>query len=447
MMKRATIESIRNLENGKLIKSSDFFKQHSEARSFELRRILKESAQDGTSSLVCDICLEAVTICGGPNQELHFRHHKDGPHCSLKTKNNISHKEIDRMKYNGAKESKPHKEIKEHLYLFLSKDPYCFDVHQEKIVEQEKVSGERWWKKPDISAIFKRKEIIIEIQLSTTFLDVIIEREHFYQKKGAYILWVFDERELGQYRFSEKDIFYTHNRNAFIVNKASKTKSAETGVLHLTCCYQKPICNSSGDIVDEWIEQVISIHDLTFDQNNYHLIYSDYQEQLLILEEQREIKKRRVRQEAIEKFENYWINERDHGDDYSSADRDNEFLAPLLNHIENYHVNIPFDYHLSKILSVIYSVKSGDGVGYNMQLLQVINIAFQCWPQYGVLFYYALDHYGHWNNYKNKDSIRKKIKVIKEEWTTKQDKQYNEFLILLFPKITERFNDHIVKYK
>ena len=47
------------------------------------------------------------------------------------------------------------------------------------------------WKKPDISASYKNINIVFEIQLSTTFLSVIVDREYFYKDNQTYILWVF----------------------------------------------------------------------------------------------------------------------------------------------------------------------------------------------------------------------------------------------------------------
>lgn len=441
--KEKTIDKIVDLVTGDVIQSKEFFAQHDEPTSFELRRILKENAIDDKPRFVCDTCYQAVQICGGVNLVMYFRHYKDSDDCPIKTKNKYSHQEINRMKYNGAKESEPHKNIKEHLYTYLNQDPLCSEVHKEKVVQMKKVGGDRWWKKPDISAVFKNQEIVIEIQLATTFLDVIVDREKFYRTKGTYILWVFDERELSQYRFTEKDIFYTHNRNAFIIDKASKQKTEETGILHFTCCYQVPVF-FFGAIEPEWREKIISVHELMFDEQNFQLIYHDYKEQLKVIEEQQKIIDQQKREEAIHDFENYWVKERDHDkESYTNQDQDQEVIEPLFGYLEIYHVDIPLDFHLIRLLHILFTIKVGYSVGYNMNFLAVTNLGLQSWPQFGLLIMYALDEYDRRSKVENADSFKKKINVIKKEWLSKQDGQHNEFLELFFPKAIARFNKHL----
>ena len=49
------------------------------------------------------------------------------------------------------------------------------------------------WRKPDVKALYGDKFIAFEIQLSTTFLSVIVERREFYLKNNALIFWIFNE--------------------------------------------------------------------------------------------------------------------------------------------------------------------------------------------------------------------------------------------------------------
>lgn len=208
---------------------------------------------------------------------------------------------------------------------------------------------------------------MVEIQLSTTFLDVIVDREDFYKTRGSYIIWIFDERELGQYRYSEKDIFYTHNRNAFIITEASKLKTKETGILHVECCYQVP---SFDALVkhDEWVEKIVSIHDLTFDSQNYHLIYHNYHAQLKILEEQIELENKRLLANAISNFEHYWMAQRDHRlDNWNNKDSDHERLDPFLCSLDSF-IEFPLEFQLSRVLTILFSIKSGKVVEYEMNI-------------------------------------------------------------------------------
>lgn len=445
-MNRATIEVIFNKQDGNTIQANDFFAQHDEAQSFELRRLLKELAiNDGTPRYVCAECFQPLLICGGLKQKMHFEHYRDSADCELKTKGTFTHEQINRRKFNGAKESQLHLNIKEHLYTYLKNDPLCPDVNKEQVLQIKDVGGDRWWKKPDISAIFKDEEIVIEIQLSTTFLDVIVDREDFYQTRGSYILWVFDERELGQYRYSEKDIFYTHNRNAFIITEASKIKTKETGILHFECCYQVPSFDALGKH-DEWVVKIVSIHDLTFDSQNYQLIFHNYHAHLKILEEQIELDSQKILSNAVSDFEHYWIEQRDHSlDNWNNEASDHEHLEPLLCSIDSY-IELPLESHLSKVLTILFSIKSGKVVEYKMNMIGVLNMAMQSWPQYGVLFVQALGQYGLWKEVSSTESIKNKTDMIKKDWVGKQDGKYNEILALLFPEVIRKFNTHIEEH-
>lgn len=58
---------------------------------------------------------------------------------------------------------------------------------------------------------------------------------------------------------------------------------------------------------------------------------------------------------------------------------------------------------------------------------------------------YALDEYGRRAEVEHAESFKKKVDVIKKNWLSKQDGQFNEFLELFFPEAIARFNKHLVK--
>jgi hypothetical protein len=183
-----------------------------------------------------------------------------------------------------------------------------------------------------------------------------------------------------------------------------------------------------------------------FDEQNFQLIYHDYKEQLKIVEEQRIIIDQQNREEAIRNFEAYWIKERNHDNDSNAnQDSDHEVMEPLFGYLERYHVDIPLDFYLIRLLHILFTIKTGSSVGYNMNLLSVTNLGLQSWPQFGLLIMYALDEYGRRCDVEKADSFKKKVKTIKEEWLSKQDGQYNEFLELFFPNVIARFNKYLAR--
>ena len=90
-----------------------------------------------------------------------------------------------------------------------------------------------------------------EIQLSTTFLNVIVAREDFYRELGTYIMWVFNEFNPERLRFTEKDIYWQNMANAFVVDERTMALSSARGVLVLECHYLVPFFND-GDIDHRW---------------------------------------------------------------------------------------------------------------------------------------------------------------------------------------------------
>ncbi len=279
-----TIKTVLNKETGKEIIADGFFNKK-EGEIFSYRRKLQEAIKGIRSPLfVCYICGQKIKINGGigTNKILHFSHFKDSDDCPLKIDSKINKKDLLRAKYNGAKESPLHKKTKNLIRDFLLLDK---EVHGNvSFVATEKVKKSKVdylnWKKPDVTSVYKDLDVVFEIQLSTTFLSVIVDREHFYKENNTYIIWIFKNFELEKFkqRFTDKDIFYSNNRNAFVLDSKAISLSKEREELILLCHWQKPEI-TNGVIELTWCEAYVSLADLTFDSNNYKVYYFDYQKE------------------------------------------------------------------------------------------------------------------------------------------------------------------------
>ena len=60
--------------------------------------------------------------------------------------------------------------------------------------------------------------MVFEIQLSTTYVNVIAERRDFYLNEGGMLLWIFYNFDAGERRLTQDDVFFNNNRNAFVVS-------------------------------------------------------------------------------------------------------------------------------------------------------------------------------------------------------------------------------------
>jgi len=134
----------------------------------------------------CSLCNVAVYICRAKESfKFFFRHqHEDGS-CPARTRGELSQDEINARKYNGAKESKLHRRMKDWVCQCLAADGRFEDIAQEPTWKGP-LTGER--RRPDVRAVYNGLPIAFEIQLSTTHLDVIAARRDFYQQEGGLLV-------------------------------------------------------------------------------------------------------------------------------------------------------------------------------------------------------------------------------------------------------------------
>lgn len=268
-----TITSVINLDTGNIIDADIFFNQN-ENVIWKYRQKCQEAIKGKRSPyLVCDTCGQLVQISGGRGNNgkiTYFKHLKDSDDCPIKTDTKLSRFEILRGKFNGQKEGCLHIKTKELIAQFLefnrtTKKGISF-IEVEKIQKDNRNYLE--WKKPDITSKYYDKKIVFEIQLSTTFIDVICDRQHFYKDNQTFILWIFKEFEIeaDKQKFTQKDIFYSNNRNAFVLNEEAINLSLKNHNLYLLCHYQRPQLYEE-QIIYKWESTYVCINDLIFDDN------------------------------------------------------------------------------------------------------------------------------------------------------------------------------------
>lgn len=273
---KRTIEYVLNKDDGSTIYADTFFLKN-ENELFNYRNELQKAIKGIREPLfTCYFCGQTIKINGGGQtmKVLHFAHKKDSDLCPIKTNTKFTKKEITGIKYNGAKESVLHFKTKNLIKQFLELNDDFSGIKVEKVVKSNTNYLE--WKKPDISAIYKNVNVVFEIQLSTTFLSVIVDREYFYKENQTYILWVFKNFEIEEFkqRFTEKDVFYSNNRNAFVLDDKAINLSQQKNDLYLLCYYQKPYIENLK-IKYDWGFEYVCFNQLTFDEVNYKIFYFD----------------------------------------------------------------------------------------------------------------------------------------------------------------------------
>ena len=281
MYQNRTIIEVWDVENRRVISADSFFEKPKDEifnERYELQKIARTNAKP---KYTCLYCKQRVRILGSfdaGKKRLHFAHYKDSEDCPIKTGTQLTVEEINRIKYNGVKEGLLHYSLKTKIAENLESEARVNSRIKEIEVEKVLLSTgpDKGWKKPDISFKYDNKRIVIELQLSTTFLSVIESRQDFYQNEHTFVLWVFrefvddDERR----RFTDNDVIYSNNQNAFIYDQEMESKSLLHGKLYMKCFYKAyDFCESQ--IVESWQEKEVSIEDLLFDEEQYKIYYFD----------------------------------------------------------------------------------------------------------------------------------------------------------------------------
>lgn len=138
----------------------------------------------GNARFICPECKQPVKINGHKLQRgrvCYFAHFKDSDDCPYKTGTNRTKEEIERLKYSLVQESERHKRLKAVIASALegekSKSMGVGKVECEKRINSEIPYLK--WRRPDIYAEYNGRKYVFELQLSTTFVSVIVDRDIF----------------------------------------------------------------------------------------------------------------------------------------------------------------------------------------------------------------------------------------------------------------------------
>lgn len=339
---KRTINEVLDCETGEPIDANEFFlKPFDELINYrsELQKAIKNYREP---LFTCYYCRQKIRIRGGTGfsttrkkDSFHFAHLKDSDECPIKTNNTLTRAEVDRIKYNGAKESHLHLKLKERIAECLRRNEESrgeiSNVEVEKTIS-DRISKD--WKKPDINALFFEKRIAIELQLSTTWLDVITERQHFYSENGIYIFWVFPQFEAEDdiRKLTYSDVVYTNNQNAYIFDNDCYEQSKTQENLILKCFYKR-YRREELTIYEQWEETYVTLTDLTFNLENFKMYYHDSAKEKANLESEIVIIQKKNRKIARKK-------EEEEGKRREKLAEYDEKAKPIITHIDGLSLRI-----------------------------------------------------------------------------------------------------------
>jgi hypothetical protein len=275
-----TIELVIDVENSEIINADDFFSQNEKIVS-DARKVLELAYKSGQDKYQCAFCDQNIKISGRRLFErgitvYFFSHLQDSDDCPIKTTNLMSLSEILAKKYKGINEGELHKKLKNFIAGILnaekSKIKGFSNIEIEKYVYDVRITNH--WRRPDVRADFQNKKLVFELQLSTTFLSVVVARDAFYRLHNTYIIWIFGSFNHHQQKLMEKDLYYAHHRNVFVLDEKAQQLSNSQKQLILNCYWQLPKI-IDGKVNIEWHNKMISVDELIFDDIKYEAFYYD----------------------------------------------------------------------------------------------------------------------------------------------------------------------------
>lgn len=140
-------------------------------------------------------------------------------------------------------------------------------------------------RRPDVSARLENLRLAFEVQLSTTFLDVVLSRREFYRSERAALVWVLPNFHPNYRRMTDDDILFGNNSNIFVVDESTVAASEAAGAFMIKCWHRKPVID--GDqIVDEWVERLVCWDELKVDVDLQTVQAFDYSSEAAKLLEQ-----------------------------------------------------------------------------------------------------------------------------------------------------------------
>ena len=240
---------------GVVLETKRFIASHQYGEFVKQRVRIRESLKADKPLFACALCSTPVYVVASTEKHFFFRHSVEDGSCPAQTRNKLSEAEILARKYHGLRESDAHKRIKHLIDRSLTADA---SFAPESIVQEKRwrATGDpKTWRQPDVQAARYGQRFAFEVQLSTTFLGVAVERRIFYREEGAVLLWILGHFEPDYRRLTVDDLLFSNNANILVVDDETTRLSEETHCFHLRCFYRHPV-RDGRDVSETWQEKL-----------------------------------------------------------------------------------------------------------------------------------------------------------------------------------------------
>ena len=392
-VQKPEIAEIIDLDEATYRRAVDFIERHLHQSLVIVRNDVVERMKDGRPRYCCALCSTPVYLVATTAKRFFFRHRVEDGSCPAQTRHPLTEAQIRERKYHGLRESAPHKRIKELIERSLCADPAYRAVAQEKTWRS--IQDPTAYRRPDVQADSDEGKLAFEVQLSTTFLSVVVERRMFYRDQGALLVWVFGSFDPEYRRLMTDDVLFPNNSNLFVVDAETTAISEAKGAFHLRCHYRAPV-RDGAMLADAWREEIVPFSKVTQDRAGQRAYAFDYEGEEAALKE-------RIRFEAAQAKAELERNDRadffkfwqEHGRGFKHTKENRANWFQLRERIMRHGIAMPdfpdSDAETRAMLSALYSVREGRPIGWTFsKLVQVAHLLAESHPRQLLAFGHAV---------------------------------------------------------
>lgn len=360
---------------------------------------------------VCAICHVSVYLVSiAARRAFFFRHSTEDRSCPAKTRSPLTYDEICARKYHGLKESEPHKRIKALVLRSLCADPMFRDINPEK--NWVAANDPKTYRRPDVQADSDACKLAFEVQLSTTFLSVVVGRRDFYRDEGALLVWVFGNFDPAYRLMTTDDLLFTNNSNIVVIDDETTAISEATRKFHVRCHYRQPV-REGAEIANTWAQAIIAFEELVQDRANQRAYYFDFAGAEQALRDELVAEAAAVirldEQNDRNEFFAFW---REHGRNFIDNEANRARWFAIKERLAARDIVLPHfpddNIETKAMISSLLSVKEGVPVTYRFgKLIEIAHHVAESHPRLLVAFGHAINIYGRSKLIADQDVSRK----------------------------------------
>ncbi|MEQ1883210.1 MAG: DUF6035 family protein [Burkholderiales bacterium] len=350
------IPEVIDRHSGEIRESRDLLSGE-RSKVIELRSEVEAGLVRDDPMLLCAACRTPVKVRASVRRRFFLRHIDESGECEYKTRGALDQDAINARRYQGQKEGKDHIAIKRFLAMSIAADARFSAPLLETTWRGIWSPGA--WRKPDVQATRDGVRVAFEIQLSTTFINIIAARREFYLREGGLLFWIFKGVNPADRRMMEDDVFIPNNHNLFVADADTAAESARTRRLMLRCHFHVPRMESER-IVEEWHHRLVAFDDLTVDLPRQRVYFFDYEGARESIAREKADRDKPLRS----RYEQLWLRLPDNRDRQLDLQRE---YAPIRKELRARGLDFPWDFidrEVYYLMRACYCAKHRRSIGY-----------------------------------------------------------------------------------